>query len=116
MYRRLGRLGLYKIKYTTHRNHATYTYSTPRPGPETNPGSGSQEGKSAKSINDINFNIDRIAASLNADSDNKNEKDRNKKSHQNPQNVNRENTTTETITTVEGLENGNKNSHSIFSS
>lgn len=115
MYRRLGRLGLYKIKYATHRNHATYTYSTPRPGPETNPGSGSQEGKSAKSVNDINFNIDRIAASLNADSDNKNEKDRNKKSHQNPQNVNRENTTTETITTVEGLENGNKNSHSIFS-
>jgi len=115
MYRRLGRLGLFK--YTGNRkNHATYTYSNPPPGPGQNPGSnqgGGGGGKSAKSINDINFNIDRIAASLSAESDNKNEKKKHKKTPTDQQNKNEENL--ETIKTVEGLENGEETSNSIFS-
>ena len=65
LYRRIVQgLRLFKIKNRSRlikRNHATYNYSKPPPGSENNHNS---TGKSAKTLTDINFNIDRISVSL----------------------------------------------------
>merc|ERR1712159_734479 len=58
MYRRLFKIK-HKRKFII-RNHATYNYSKPPPGSENN----NNTGKSAKTLADINFNVDRIAVSL----------------------------------------------------
>lgn len=122
LYRRLAELR-FKLKIRK-RNHATYTYSKPPPGS----GGGDQTGKSAKSIKDINFNIDRIAASLVAETEHTNaEKEENIEHQQEKANNETVGSTVETnnheaylshetLTTVESLEKTNSyKNKSIFS-
>jgi len=115
LHRRFAGLRFFKFKSRT-RNHATYTYSKPPPGSEHN-----QTGKNT-SKEDINFNIDRIAASLVSESKHKRTETENEE-NKNTEHKNEENNETspfseETLTTVANLEDkevGSDEPTSIFS-